>query len=63
MNKSTLAKIFGWGSAFLLYAQQAVTAQSVLPHDPKGWLGLVGSVVVGFAIHHAASTDRTHRWA
>jgi hypothetical protein len=59
MNKSTIAKVLGWVAAFLVYAQQAVTNQAALPHGAKGWLSLAGSVLVGFAIHHAASTDGT----
>jgi hypothetical protein len=59
MNRSMLAKGLGWCGAFLVYAQQAVTNQSALPHGARGWLSLAGSIVVGFAIHHAASTDGT----
>ena len=55
--KTRIAKILGWIGAFSFYAQQAIAQQSVLPHNLKGWISLVGSFVVGFAFHHAASTD------
>lgn len=57
MSKSTLSKILGWSSAFLLYAQGAIATQSVLPHNFSGWAHLLAAIAVGFAVHTAASTD------
>lgn len=59
MSKATVAKILGWGAAFLTYAQQAIAQQSVLPHDARGYVILAASIIGGFALHHASGTDGT----
>lgn len=59
VSKSTIAKCLGWIGAFAFYAQHAIQAQTVLPHDVKGWLSLIGSLAIGFAVHHASNTDGT----
>lgn len=56
LSTSTLAKIFGWTGAFLLYLQTEIAQQSVLPHDAAGWAKLVGAIALGYAVHHASNT-------
>lgn len=57
MTNTTLAKYLGWGGAFLLYAQQAITAQSVLPVGLSGWAHFLAALAFGFAVHVASNTD------
>lgn len=56
MKKATLAKILGWGQAVLLYAQQVISTQSALPHGLAAWAQLIGSILLGAAVHHASNT-------
>jgi hypothetical protein len=61
MQKSTWAKIAGWGQLAVEYINQVLQANGgLLPTNKIGWLRLLGSLLLAGGIHHASNTSVAH---
>jgi hypothetical protein len=60
MNKSTLAKLCGYTQLAITYLNQVLSANGgLIPTAIEGWLKLLASLLLAFAIHHASNTSAT----
>lgn len=54
--KAVLAKALAWSQLVLVAINESLQANGI-PKDAKGWLHILASAALAYAIHHAASTD------